>query len=85
MTKQAASSILDTGIKMVRNVGSFNFGRGAIADAAAQVEIRRQAASVAGADNRVVFLVDEFFRTTLTFTEGWSESRRLRGVCSNGG
>ena len=61
VTKQAASSILDTGIKMVRNVGSFNFGRGAIADAAAQVEIRRQAASVSGADTRVVFLVDEFF------------------------
>ena len=35
VTKQAASSILDTGIKMVRNVGSFNFGRGAIAEIAA--------------------------------------------------
>ena len=61
VTKQAASSILDTGIKMVRNVGSFNFGRGAIADAAAQVDIRRQTASASGSDTRAVFLVDEFF------------------------
>jgi hypothetical protein len=67
VTKQAASSILDTGIKMVRNVGSFNFGRGAIADAAAQVDIRRQTASASGADTRVVFLVDEFFQMTPTY------------------
>lgn len=46
---------------MVRNVGSFNFGSGAIADAATLVEIRRQIAASSGADTRAVFLVDEFF------------------------
>ena len=59
MTKPAASNILDTGIKLVRNVGSFNFGRGAVADVATHVEARRTLAGIV--DDRVVYIVDEFF------------------------
>jgi len=56
------AATLDTGIKLVRNVGSFNFGRGAIADLAGHVQTRRDLARAQGADERVIFVIDEFFR-----------------------
>lgn len=61
MNKPVAAT-LDTGIKLVRNVGSFNFGRGAIADLGGQVDLRRGVARSQGADERVVFVIDHFFR-----------------------
>ena len=61
MNKPVAAT-LDTGIKLVRNVGSFNFGRGAIADLAGHVEGRRELARSQGADERVIFVIDQFFR-----------------------
>ena len=61
MNKPVAST-LDTGIKLVRNVGSFNFGRGAIADLAGHVEARRNIARSSGADERVIFVIDHFFK-----------------------
>jgi len=56
------AATLDTGIKLVRNVGSFNFGRGAIADLAGHVESRRIAAKSTGSDERVIFVIDQFFQ-----------------------
>jgi 3-deoxy-alpha-D-manno-octulosonate 8-oxidase len=56
------AATLDTGIKLVRNVGSFNFGRGAIADLAGHVETRRSLARTTGADERVIFVIDQFFK-----------------------
>jgi len=56
------AATLDTGIKLVRNVGSFNFGRGAIADLAGHVTTRRDLARSQGADERVIFVIDQFFR-----------------------
>ncbi|MFZ9984899.1 MAG: iron-containing alcohol dehydrogenase family protein [Ilumatobacteraceae bacterium] len=61
MNKPVAAT-LDTGIKLVRNVGSFIFGRGAIADLADLVESRRIAAKSTGADERVIFVIDQFFQ-----------------------
>ena len=61
MNKPVAAT-LDTGIKLVRNVGSFNFGRGAIADLAGHVMTRRDLARAQGADERVIFVIDQFFR-----------------------
>ncbi|MGA0185782.1 MAG: iron-containing alcohol dehydrogenase family protein [Ilumatobacteraceae bacterium] len=61
MNKPVAAT-LDTGIKLVRNVGSFNFGRGAIADLAGHVESRRVFAKSMGADERVIFVIDQFFK-----------------------
>ncbi len=61
MNKPVAAT-LDTGIKLVRNVGSFNFGRGAIADLAGHVESRRVSAKSTGADERVIFVIDQFFK-----------------------
>jgi 3-deoxy-alpha-D-manno-octulosonate 8-oxidase len=49
-------SILDTGIKQVKNVGGFNFGRGALDELRQHVNSRR-----ARAAGKVVYFVDEFF------------------------
>lgn len=53
--------ILDTGIKVVKNVGSFNFGAGALDNLLQHVDTRRARATTANEDGRVVYLVDEFF------------------------
>lgn len=56
------TNILNTGIKLVRNVGSFNFGRGAVVDLVAQVDKRREVVRSNGSDDRAVYLIDEYFR-----------------------
>ena len=56
-----SSSILDTGIKLVKNVGSFNFGAGSIDDLPKHVNARRARATGTGGENKVVYIVDEFF------------------------
>jgi 3-deoxy-alpha-D-manno-octulosonate 8-oxidase len=49
--------ILDTGIKLVKNVGRYNIGRGSICELANVLKPRRSAADGVG----VVFLVDHYF------------------------
>jgi 3-deoxy-alpha-D-manno-octulosonate 8-oxidase len=56
------NSILDTGIKLVRNVGGFTFGRGALDDVKVHVDKRRGMARGNGTDMRAVYFIDEFFR-----------------------
>ncbi|MFM7899326.1 MAG: iron-containing alcohol dehydrogenase, partial [Actinomycetota bacterium] len=53
------ASILDTGIKVVRNVSGFTVGRGSLDRLPEFVAARR---AVAGANAKVVYLVDGFFR-----------------------
>lgn len=55
-----SSAILDTGVKVVRNVGGFTVGRGALEQLPVFVETRRK---LVGKDARVVYLVDAFFQT----------------------
>lgn len=62
MANASLINVLDTGIKLVRNVGSFNFGRGAVVDLAAQVDKRREVARANHSDDRAVYLVDEYFK-----------------------
>lgn len=52
---------LDTGIKLVRNVGRFNFGAGSLNELSAHVAVRRQLAAGSGRSVGVVYLVDSFF------------------------
>jgi 3-deoxy-alpha-D-manno-octulosonate 8-oxidase len=52
------ASILDTGVKMVRNVGGFTVGRGSLDRLPEFVDARRRATGGA----KVVYLVDGFFR-----------------------
>jgi len=56
-----ANNILDTGIKLVKNVGSFNFGIGSLDEIPRYVETRRGLATQAGCDSYVVYIIDEFF------------------------
>lgn len=67
MANAKTTNILDTGVKLVRNVGSFNFGNGAVVDLAIHVDKRREIAREAGADDRAVYLVDEFFESSEGF------------------
>jgi 3-deoxy-alpha-D-manno-octulosonate 8-oxidase len=58
-----SSSVLDTGIKQVKNIGSFNFGAGALSDLALQVNRRRDEAAQEGGERKVVYIIDEFFKS----------------------
>jgi len=55
------TSILDTGVRLVRNVGRFNFGAGAVASVAEHVGRRRTLAPSEGSLPAAVVLVDAFF------------------------
>ena len=55
-----STSILDTGIKVVRNVAGFTVGRGSLDRLPEFVEARRASH---GGDAKVVYLIDEFFRS----------------------
>lgn len=54
-----STSILDTGVKVVRNVGGFTVGRGSLNQLPSFVDQRRVAA---GSNAVVVYLIDAFFR-----------------------
>jgi 3-deoxy-alpha-D-manno-octulosonate 8-oxidase len=54
--------ILDTGIKLVRNVDRYNFGRGSIRELRQLLESRRRGPTDKR-DKSVVFLIDSFFET----------------------
>ena len=53
--------ILDTGIKLVKNVGSFGFGAGSLNDLPGYVNSRRTRAVEARGEGKVVYIIDEFF------------------------
>lgn len=57
-----SENILNTGIRLVKNVGSFNFGTGALkTDLKQHLDKRREIARARGEPTCVVFVVDEFF------------------------
>ena len=56
-----SNEILETGIRQVKNVGSLNFGAGALDGLPREVSLRRARAGEKGAGHQAVFLVDEFF------------------------
>jgi len=55
------TNILDTGIKLVKNVESFIFGAGFFSDLPNHVNTRRAIAAEAGGESKVVYIIDEFF------------------------
>jgi len=54
-------NILNTGIKLVKNVGSFIFGAGFLDDLPNHVNTRRTSAAEAGEESKAVYIIDEFF------------------------
>lgn len=77
-----SSSILDTGIKLVKNVGSFNFGAGALADLHVHVSLIRARAIDAGQHGKMIYIIDEFFanRPDLLSQLGADERDRIEFV-----
>ena len=57
------ANILDTGVKLVKNVGRYNIGAGSLAELRGLLDGRRAQARAQGQGGAVVFLVDEFFAT----------------------
>ena len=55
------ANILDSGIKLVKNVGRYSVGSGSISELAPLLAGIRLTAQTAGRSSRVVFLVDEYF------------------------
>ena len=55
-------SILETGVKLVRNVGYLNIGTGSLRELPARIALRRSSALAGGGSQNAIFLVDEFFR-----------------------
>lgn len=55
------TSILDTGVKNVRNVNGYIIGSGAIRELGHQIDVKRDQ------DNRVIFFVDEYFKHNFEF------------------
>lgn len=57
------TNILDTGVKLVKNVGRYNIGAGSLAELRGLLDGRRAQALARGQDGSVVFLVDEYFQS----------------------
>ena len=55
------TNILHTGIKLVKNVGSFNVGMGCLSEVPNQVAKQRERSAENGASPKAIFLIDEFF------------------------
>ena len=56
-----AHSILDTGVRLVRNVDRYNFGSGALSSLVDLLGARRKSSSSGGSE-KVVFVIDSFFQ-----------------------
>ena len=61
--KENVMSVLDSGIKLVKNVGRYNTGRGSINEVGPLLTQKRVQAKDINESTKVVYLVDEFFRT----------------------
>lgn len=74
-----SKSVLDSGIKLVRNVSRYNIGRGSLAELPGLLAARRAAE---GGSSRVVFLIDEYFSrdSTLASRLGFRDGDLLRYV-----
>ena len=68
-------SILDSGVKLVRNVDRYNIGAGSLTELSAVLTQRRVAAQAEGHSEGVCFLVDRYF-------QNWTELSDALG-CTN--
>jgi 3-deoxy-alpha-D-manno-octulosonate 8-oxidase len=61
------TSILDSGIKLVKNVGRYNTGSGSIKEVGPLLAQKRMQAKDMNKSTEVVYLVDEFFRSKVDY------------------
>lgn len=59
------TSILDTGIKRVKNVSGYNIGVGSINELGSLIDKKRTQAKESNKSSKVIYLIDEFFKTDI--------------------
>jgi 3-deoxy-alpha-D-manno-octulosonate 8-oxidase len=59
---KVVTNVLDSGVKLVKNVGRYNIGASSIAELSGLLARRREQASIEGKRGGVIFLVDEYFK-----------------------
>lgn len=57
------ANILDSGVKLVRNVGRYNIGASSVGELGGLLARRRSQAGQNSESDRVIFLVDQYFKT----------------------
>ena len=57
------TNILDSGVKLVRNVSRFNMGPSSLDELASLLKVQRHKATESGKSSQVIFLVDQYFKT----------------------
>lgn len=57
------ANILDSGVKLVRNVGRYNIGASSLAELGGLLERLRNQAAREGESTSVIYLVDQYFKT----------------------
>ena len=56
------TNILDTGVKLIKNVNRYNFGKGSLEEINKQLNARRQLAKTQNSSSCVVFFIDNYFK-----------------------
>jgi 3-deoxy-alpha-D-manno-octulosonate 8-oxidase len=64
------SDILNTGIKLIKNVNRFNFGSGSISELNRLIDIKREEANKLHKNCNVVFFIDIFFKKNINKIQG---------------
>jgi 3-deoxy-alpha-D-manno-octulosonate 8-oxidase len=59
---------LDSGVKLVRNVGRYNIGTSSLGELRVLLERMRNDAAIKGNSDRVVFLIDQYFKHDTSFS-----------------
>lgn len=57
------TNILDSGVKLVRNVGRFNVGPSSLDELASLLAVKRYKATESGQSSQVLFLIDQHFKS----------------------
>ena len=55
------NSVLQTGIKLVKNVGLLDIGKGSLSEISSHISLRKSDSIKSGLDQRVIYMIDEFF------------------------
>ena len=59
---KSVANVLDSGVKLVRNVGRYNIGASSIAELGGLLARLRELAAIEGKKGGVIFLVDQYFK-----------------------
>ena len=63
------TNILDSGVKLVRNVSRFNVGSSSLDELANLLIVQRYKATESGRPSQVIFLVDQYFKSDASLVD----------------